>query len=350
MFNSILDYVNGLEQGAKFSQDFVKKLRGGRTRLINQIGKAEEQVKTLKDEKKYVAGIKVQLSKEAIPAVKDALTGTFRQAIRENYEFDVPPYRNGMYTAIQDSGTYSVRTRGSGFNSIITVDINLDKTAGRLERWASGVKKYRKILEQEKKANQKKKKGKNKPVKYDPLAASRAWAGIFERREGTFSQFSETVRNRLELSGAIAPFWQLLDKGEIAMSSNRGGYPTPSKKATNFVNIAEQAINEYMKTQMIKEKEKYEFFFDNYGIILDQAKTDLLELNELIEEIRLDTNRILGLSKRQAAIEARNNSNKLAKAVQLIQDGLSLSKRIQVAGKGKYKGSRFSIETIKELL
>ncbi len=353
MFESVENYVSELGSSVEYTQSFVKKIRGGVTRFANSIAKAEADVKEVKNETRYVATLKESIKKDAISNAKALLHGEILQAIRTNFEFDAPPYRMGLFEAVQNNDTYLIRSTGAGFKSIIRVDIDLNRTAGRLNFWAAGVKAYRKVLEQQKEAERKKKtkKGKEKPKKpYDPMAASRAWAGIFARREGTFSTFSTTIRNRIELSGRIAPYWQLLDKGKLQMRSDRGGYPTPANGPTNFVQNTEDAINEYISNVLSKEKDKYQELMSNYQVALDNARLVLDELANLVGQIALDSKKIGTLDREAERLLRANYITNLEKAVQLIREGLTITKGIQLATKGSYRGKRFDINTIKDLL
>lgn len=346
LFDSIENYIDELSKNLDTTQQFLKKLQGGRTRLNNSIVKAQASVKLANNEKAYATSVKDAIKKSGIQAAKDILYGNALGAIRENYEFDTPAYRKGLFQAIQDDDTYLFRSRGTGLSSIMYLDINLDRTAGRLNIWGSAVKAARRELGV--KVSRKDKNAKAREG--EALQASRAWAGIFSKRAGTQSKFNKTIRLRLSYSGKPAPFWQLLDKGELSLPSDRGGYPTPKKKPTNFVSESENAANEYISNLLAKEKEKYDLLSSGYQTALDEAKASLAELDNLVSEIRLDFNQLQSLGRKADKILKANYITKLEKAVQLIREGLVSSKGLQTAVKGSYRGKRFDINTIKDLL
>jgi len=342
MFNDVLDYTKQLQSSAETTQAFLYRLRGGRTRLINKIIKAEESTKLMSDETKYVASLKPQIKLDALQATKDTLFAKAVQAIRENYEFNAEPYQKALFLAIEDNDTYRIDIRGSGFESTISVDINLDKTAGRLNMWGSAVKAARREL------------GIKTPNKnnknYQKLAdqASRAWAGIFSARG---EKFLKTVQTRLKLSARPAPFWQILDKGTVPLSSDRGGYPTPTNTNTNFVFESEHSVNEYFKNYIFKLKIDYQKLFSQYERFLEEAQTRLLELNEMIDEISLDVKKTNQLRKRLEEIYKGDiDSNKLEKAVQLVREGLLTKGKVELTAKGSKSRVRPSISVIKEYL
>jgi len=345
MFKNLIDYTKQLEGSVDTTQKFIRKLSGGRTRLINSIERAEKDSQAIRNETNYASKIKKQLAKSALKVTKDILFAATVNAIKKRAEFDVPIYRNALYEAVENNDTYMIMTRGTGFSSIISVDINLNKTAGRLDMWAKAVKSVRKSLGT---------KVPNKKVSEARRAkaaeqASRAWAGIYNKR-GVNSKFTETVEARLSAAAKIAPFWELLDKGALPMSSDRGGYPTPKNKHLNFVDRAEKEASKRLNDSFLVEKEKYISLISNYDGIINQALSDLAELNALIEEIRIDNRVISNLDKRATRAMKTEYNSKLRKAIQLISEGLTTTRKLQLATKGSYRGKRFSQETVKELL
>lgn len=344
MFKGILDYVNELENTAESTSAFLRKLNGARTRVRNSIVKSEESVKSMKNEERYVAKLKPEIIKEGLKNAKIILETSVLEAIRENYEFSEPQYRNALFHAIKDNDTYIIRSSGSGFKSTIKIDINLDRTAGRLDRWATGIKAYRRELE----VKIPRKNDKKKKQKTAAMNASRAWAKIFDNRGNPLSKFAVTVRRRLELSGAVAPFWQLLDKGKVSMASDRGGYPTPINRRTNFLDKAEKSTNTFISNIFKNEKQKYSQLFKDYDAYLVDARGILIRLDELADQIRLDLKIIRGLEKSMGLEIADIDRNKLEKQVQLIRRELLTGGRINVGIPGKRK--TLSVETIKELL
>lgn len=347
MFNSLNNYLTELEATANNTKEFIRTLQGGRRRIINAIAKADSaiQARSFRNENFYAANIKKEIAKDSIKLAKQTLFEDTLNALKKTQEFDIPLYRRPLFEAIENNDTYFIRSTGSGFNSILHLDINLDKTAGRLNMWGTAIKAVRAKLKVKipSKFTTKKKR------EASALQASRAWAGIYNKR-GAGSKYDETIKARLSAAAKIAPFWELLDKGAVPLSSDRGGYPTPTNKPLNFVDKAEKKVDEQLKITFAAEREKYYQLLNNYDSVRDQAIEDLAQLSAIIEELKLD-NSSLSKSRSKAAKALRAEYNtKLQKAVQLISEGLLTAKKLQLAIKGSYKGKRFSRETLEELL
>lgn len=343
MFNSLRDYLTEVEGTAESTSAFLRRLNGARTRLRNAIAKSEAEVAKYKNEKKFVADLKEDISKSARQLAKTILLNHFTTALRTNKEFDEPVYRLPMLVAIGDDDTYLVRTSGTGYKSKVSVDINLDKTAGRLNMWGAAIKAYRAELGVSVPRKDSKK------YKKKALQASRAWAGIYNRRAGG-GKWLETVEGRLELAAKPAPYWQLIDKGAVKMSSDRGGYPTPKNTNTNFVHKAEEEISAAILGLFDTAKEKYDSLFVEYNEFIAEAKDRMLRLDHLAEEIRLDLRIVRTLQKRLETEEKQIDDNKFQKAVQLIRQGMLNKGRIDVTPKGTKKRTTFSVNTIKDML
>lgn len=345
MFNSLNSYLKDLENEASVTKDFVRKLQGGIRRLNNSITKAEQSVKEIADEKKYVAKLKNDLKPEAIKLAKNALFDSTVNAIRKRQEFDIPIYRQSIFEAVENSDTYLYRPRGAGFNSVIRIDINLNKTAGRLESWGTAVKLTRKQL----KINIPGKKSRKAKREAAARQASRAWAGIYNTR-GVNNKYIDTIKKRMSNAAKKGSWWELLDKGATSLTSDRGGYPTPSNKPLNFVDRTEKEVNKLIADSLVQEKEKYLSLINNSKVILQDAKDALNELSSIVPEISLSSRSNKNLSRRaQKALDA-GHEEKLSRAITLLRRGLLETKKLSLATKGSYRGRRFSNETFQELL
>jgi hypothetical protein len=345
MFGDLKDYINELETAAESTREFLNKLNGARRRLSNSIEKSEEQVKLMRNETKYVASLKADIRSQAIQIAKDELFVTARKATQTNQEFDDPQYRQALFSAIENDDTYVVRMSGSGFNSRISIDMDLNRTAGRLNMWASAIKTARRFL------GIKTPRSNDKNYQKKALQASRAWAGIYRDGGGAGSTFSKTVEARLSASPKTAPFWQILNNGTPpSLASDRGGYPTPKNKETNFQNKAEENTNSRLRNIFVNLKKSYDILFENYQTAIEEATAKLVTLNELADEIRLDLQTVRRLEHELGLVREDISRNKLEKGVQLIREGVLKGGKLDITAEGSRKRKRLSIETIKELL
>ena len=344
MFQGVLDYTKELQNNVQATRAFLRKLRGARIRLVNRIAKAEEQVATMKNPDKYVKSLDTVIRKDALKQAKNVLQGSILQAVRENYEFDWPEYKAGLFKAATDNETYTIRALGgTGWNTRYLVSIDMDDSAGRLNRWAAGVRAYRAELE-----TKVPRKG-SKKSRQSAVGASRAWAKIFQSR-GSNDKFRTTITKRLGYSGAVAPFWQLLDKGDIPMASDRGGYPTPQKTATNFVSQAEEALEGYIRNIIQSFRNNYESLMGEYRKFLNEAQASLSNIESLIEKTSIEKIKLDRVEQELSRENQIVDRNKLEVAVQKIKDGLLTSGRVELTAKGSPKRVTPSVSTLSDFL
>lgn len=344
MFEDVLDYTKELEKSVESTSQFLRKLRGGRRRLINKMKKADEQVALMKNVDRYVESIIPAIQKEVAKNAADVLQGSMLEAIRGSHEFDWPTYRKALFLAAEDQDTYKIYNLGGrGWNKRLTFTINLDASAGRLEAWSRGIKLYRKDL----KVKVPRKGSKKRET--SALQASRAWGGIFGNRSVN-NIFQKTIRARLNYSGAVAPFWQLLDKGVVPMSSDRGGYPTPRNEPTNFVHKAQLTMEDFTKNVLKNEKILYEKLFRDFNKFRDDADIQLERINSLVDKISLDLQVMKRVNQEFDSVMKYIDSTKLEKAVQLIREGLLTGGRVELTATGSRKRIRPSVSKIAGLL
>jgi hypothetical protein len=173
------------------------------------------------------------------------LSSEATRAIEQTQEFDYPPLRNGLLRAIDDENTYEYSL---GRGETATVKINLDRTAGRLQEYANAVQKARVTLLS----------GRPKWRRFfaEPAMASHFWKEKVYRpfREGVGEEkyadrYPETIALRVGYFTSPAPWWQLLDRGNVSggLSSDRGGTPYPSFGPTGFVSKAERRIRRIIR-------------------------------------------------------------------------------------------------------
>lgn len=342
-FTELGKFLDEIEETAESTARFLRTLNGARTRLRNALEKANLALKdAAKGGDRYFAQQRSSIQKESLSIVKGLLKFELLNSILTNHEFDEPVYKEVLDKAIRRDETYTFVKVGSGFQGTLKVRINLNKTAGRLQSWASGIKKYRKILEEEKEKKRRqaaKKKGKQRirRIPYNPIKASKAWRRIFSQRAPTSGEFFDTISSRLELSGAEAPFWQIIDQGEpLAMSSNRGGFPTPTPQPTHFVKNTEKLANEYLDRQVIASRAKYIEEIQELRDIVDKETLRLEKLDGMAEAIRLDIKDVRKLERQLQVENVDRNRSKLENAVQLIRQGVLTTGRLLLkTGQGK---------------
>jgi hypothetical protein len=319
VFKSLLDYTKELEITATATQDFLDELRKGRRRLVNKIKKAEKDIAVIKNPDKYVKSILPAIEKDVSKVASDILQASILEAVRDNHEYDWPLYRRSLFLAAKDKDAFKIyNLGGSGFSTRLTFIVNFDKSAGRLEAWARGVKLTRKALE----VKVPRKGSKKREV--SALQASRAWGGIFgSRNSDPKGRFASTIKSRLSYSGQVAPFWQLLDKGVVPMASDRGGYPTPHGKPTNFIQRTQDAMEGYTRNIIQDLKANYDKLFADYTNGIEELNLTLERIDNLVNRIKFDIRAIDAIKQEYQGQNKRIDDTKVEKALQLIREGLA---------------------------
>jgi hypothetical protein len=334
MFPELRNYLDELESTAESTGVFLRKLNGGRRRNLNAIANAEAQIKLMRNETKFVASLKPQIQRDTLELSKTILFNEARSALRTNKEFDDEVYRLPLFEAIESNDTYTVRMQGAGFSSTVSVDINLDKSAGRLNMWAAAIKAVRDELgvvipRKDSKVYRKK-----------AIAASMAWKRLYES-----GAYTETVEQRLQASAKIAPFWSILNFGTTKLSSDRGGFATPKNRPTNFLHKAEQEIKSAIAGLFTTAKEKYQSAFAEYNAFLEDSRERQLRLDEMANEIRIDLQTVRKLEREYEIDSQEIDRNKLEKAVLEVRKRLTNKKIFDIGAKGSRKRiSRGTIE------
>lgn len=340
MFKKVIEYVNSLEKDLEPTKAYLYRLYGARRRLNNAVNKALEEVKVINNPVRYMASNESKFKKYALETAKTVLYYEFLNAISINEEFSLPEYVSALDSAISSDGTYKIHFTGSGWNKIINVTISLRDTAGNTKLWAQAVKNYRSSL------------GIKIPRKnsklFDKMAlqASRAWAGMWSRKD---PKLLKTIQGRLSSIGNKPAFWEILDKGTPpAMSSDRGGYPTPKNKQTNFVADAEISTNDYLKTYMQSQRREADKLLSSVEGEINTLKVELSKLNKIIESTKFDYQLLRKVKESFGESSEGISDAKLIKALQLYRQGI-MEGTIELTARGASRRTRKSLRSLYRL-
>lgn len=205
------------------------------------------------------------------------------KAITNSTEFKAyEGFRTNLEDSINSTNPISIDySRGK-----ISAIINMEEAAGDLEDYANAIKLAREILRQE--AEEKNKTGKTKA--YYPDLRSAYWRDhIWGKREDR-KEYAYTMSLRFENFETKAPYWELLDKGvPQPMSSNKGGFPTPSDGPSRFVSLAKERIETFaqdnIESYKDQIKEQIQDNIDNNEQYLDDLTSDIYYLLDLIDSL-----------------------------------------------------------------
>jgi len=169
-------------------------------------------------------------------------------AVQTNAEFAQQMYLDRLIGVAQLEDLYNMFPLEQGG---VEVSLNMNAVAGNLDEYARAVTLVRTEIQRES--------TKAKPRAFagrlaDAGLRSHFWAEKFygvavegrviktshgkerpDKTEAYRKKYFDTIKRRLAACSHPAPFWELLDKGSIKMSSDIGGKPYPINVATNFV-------------------------------------------------------------------------------------------------------------------
>lgn len=253
----------------------------------------------------WAAGMEAVAELEESGKHKEILKEEIRAATIINKEFAQSIFLDRLLGVAGFSGLYWMVSTGPQMTNVI---ILMDEVAGNLEEYARAVTAVRaKNLEN--------REGVPKAFASflaSPSMRSHFWAEKFygvavegkplktskgkerpDKAEKYRQKYFNTIESRLALCESPAPFWELLDKGVLKMSSDIGGVPYPVAIPTNFVNkaiariknsIAQRVSNKmakYTKLKQDKLRKAYEYIAE-------------IEMNiGMLEELLFNTKRYL---------------------------------------------------------
>ncbi len=160
-------------------------------------------------------------------------------------EYNINEFREPLKTAVLIKGSIVLQMKTEG-NLFVSIDLN--KTAGSIEDYAAAVQTVR---ARKSKGSMDKQKASWfwKNFIYGQAREGKVFRKKGKQGKGTSRQeegrrmYAETISERLQAMGTLAPFWSLIDLGNATISSmNRGGTPYPSNSPTYFITKAEARI------------------------------------------------------------------------------------------------------------
>ena len=262
-----------------------------RDKLGLQYNNLENDLKEIKSKK---AGITEDNALEkTIAEAPKILWREAKLAVKINTEFNNEIFLRPLKTAIDNSQTYTIIPFKNG---TIKVKFNLNETAGSLSDYGNAIKKIRETL----------------GTKSGAEIASHFWSEKFygAAREGkpalvkrgkgkdrkTVDQsgkfarkYWNTMRQRMSVAGKLAPWWQILDKGEMPIPSahRKGGEGTayPSNSTTEFTNKAQLAIKEFYLNQISKVKTTTKIDTTTIDKLMVEIKEAIKYIDSIIRDI-----------------------------------------------------------------
>jgi plastocyanin len=203
-----------------------------------------------------------------IQEASNLLWKEMKEATKINKEFDHTFFTSRLRQVAYDARTIKIIPLKSGKMKVI---LNLDAVAGSLSDYGSAVRRVRE--EVKKFSKQFTPLGRTFAPDTPNVEKSHFWEEKFYKaaREGKVAivkrkgkvvdktdafrkKYWETMHKRMDYSGKIAPFWEILDKGSYAMASKgRAGFGTayPLNDRTDFTSKAVADIQAFYENQTV---------------------------------------------------------------------------------------------------
>lgn len=240
-----------------------------------------------------------------------------------NREFNDRTYKIYLYAVANDPSIYKLITNGAGWATRLDLQILYESVAGDLNDWAEGIENYREVVLKTKGLD-------------NEDRGERATEFWYDEVYGT-SLEGKTISGRLAVTPhGKAPFWRILNSGSTSLASDRpGGYNPVHATPTDFIGVAERAIEEQFRVFMVKESDKwFEEEKKIEEIIEDhQERRDefSVEVTRLRTDVRLNEKIYKGFADKKQYIDR----NLLARAIASMDNEEKFKKRtINIAKKG----------------
>lgn len=268
-FEDTIRYLQNLLEETHYTSDFIDKIDyaiSDARRLIRQLERGKSSSSTIANREiflntrvfDYVLDIIMQVA----PSV---LKQEIAKAAENTIEYSDPILMTPLLEAAESSDNFTVYPTRAGEASRITVEVDMDYTAGRLESWAQAVEAVREDLEVSHKS---------------PAKASNYWRHRVYHRSWEDGSYSETIQARFRYAGELAPYWSLLDNGNIdaSMASNWGGTAYPVNGATDFTGSTARRLQQLFRQEFVAQSRTAE---DTTGEVNRQIDI----LNQYIDDL-----------------------------------------------------------------
>lgn len=357
----ISEFLNSLDKTIQQAKKDINILKP----LLNDIDKVSSSLQEVKEKLNLSL---MQLDNDdtirksvdsLFQSIKEIKTRTLmkyiNEAINSSSEFNDPVFAPYLISAASNEESLIITLQYSGTTSRIEVDNNMNEVAGSLEDWGRAVSAVR---------------GNSKS---NPDKASSSWANLFRGRSSN-GLWESIERERGTFSGKLAPFWEILDKGHasIRLSSDRGGYPTPSEPPSHFIDNTIKELEESFKRRLSGVKSSITRAKNKITSKINKANTLLSELENLVQYVDSnagelaenisDENPIASkiidrIEERFSRTRASINREKLQTIVtELLETGevssyyINPDGRIEVTATGSVDRARVNINTLLQMI
>jgi hypothetical protein len=270
-----------------------------------------------------------ELVKIAKEQAKTALILRIDEAVTMSPEFLHESYIKALYKVANDSSTYKIIPVGSGWRTSLSVQILFESKAGRLQDYARGITLYREKIKTKISDDDESNRGEK---------ATRHWFG---KIYGSDRQ-RIAIEERIKFSSKTAPFWQILDSGDVEggvnMSSNRpdGSYNPIPHPRTAFLENARQDISTSVKRTLSEEEGAWKRESSELQEIIDEIITERDTATNSIRQLRPEAALNREIFRKLGKVSKYVSEKTVQKAVKKYRAGEEFE-NINIAARGSGK-------------
>lgn len=259
-------------------------------------------------------------------------------AVETNTEFAHPSYLKPLYRVARSPDIYKYRREGAGWDTVLRVDIEFQSLAGTLEDWAEGILFYRDELGVEETDT--------------PDAGQKATFYWMGKVVGTPLE-TRTIRGRLEGSGRIAPYWEILNGGSQPLLSDRsdGTFNPMPAVPTGFVEEAERQGNNLLRNYLREERQRWFAEIEELKAEIERAEDMRESYNQDIAQLKPEAQANRRVYDSFGEKKAYIDQNKLQEAVRRLRadEGFE-TKTIELSRRGSPYRIRPTVRRLEGLL
>ena len=259
----------------------------------------------------------------------DIYASQVRRAVRISREYNYEAFLNPLIEVGTNEDLYSIVPTGTGWNRTITVTLEMNSIAGTLEDYAEAVESARGAL--------------NVKEERDPELASKYWREkVYPYKDGPYRK---TIDLRMMAAISPAPFWSLLDNGNIdtSMGSDIGGEPYPAYAGRHFVKHAEDEIRKFFLQKFREFKDEPSKDSDNIAKDIDDANELLAELQSQIDRMSREAQFMKTIAKEMGVTVSKLDAAKIILSAEKIRQGSTQAQfNITKTGDGRIRSGKLS--------
>ena len=336
MLEDTVREIDSVIESIEYSRTFLKELSKYRDKLGKSYASATLSLKTLQNKNVLTEQksdlIITEIKKEAPEILKEEIL----KAVRKNREYNYHLFLNALFDIAKEPGLFTILTTGVGWSTRLIVDIEFLGYAGTLNDWAKGVKETRDYFN---------------VGKGDAEKASKLWRQEFYRK----GPYNKIIRSRIEKSDRPAAFWLLLDKGTVALASDRGGTAYPHYyRPTNFIDYTIDRIKKAFNSTLREQKKTYDVEIKELERQVSMAREYLELLDSIVNDISIELEKNKSLYNQFNRIRSYIDQDKLDNALVRVRNnldiGITKEGRIELTARGSSRRVRPSIGRLRTIV